>query len=306
MEIVGIWTGQSANALRMALRMTNEAFARHLGTAVRTVAKWGAQPEVVPVSELQRALDTALARASAEEQARFALLSPGVQSQRPIKADVPQQSILDSAGVEPRLTHDSAINDALHWLDSHMGWPDGEARGRVRSTLRTLNEDAIESLSRRRGNVGQTDIARALRAYYDATELTQYRFYEGLCDGARFATSVLLNPEWAGLRITLGRGNDHMALSPNTSTPDRYRLDEHAGDAAIRRLAETLTVGTRLLNAPLYRLLTVDISPNGIRGEVGVTSFVVSIRKSCGGDGLGGGLSGRAETRGSWCVICGC
>ena len=69
-EVVDIWTGQRANALRAALRMTNEAFAEKLGTAVRTVAKWNAQPDVVPVSELQRALDTTLSRASAEERAQ--------------------------------------------------------------------------------------------------------------------------------------------------------------------------------------------------------------------------------------------
>src|ERR1700691_3490375 len=78
-EVVDIWTGRRANALRAALRMTNEAFAEKLGTAVRTVAKWNAQPDVVPVAEMQRALDTTLSRASAEERARFAILSNPAQ-----------------------------------------------------------------------------------------------------------------------------------------------------------------------------------------------------------------------------------
>jgi DNA-binding transcriptional regulator YiaG len=39
MDVIQEWTGRHAHALRKALRMTNEAFAEHLGTAVRTVAR---------------------------------------------------------------------------------------------------------------------------------------------------------------------------------------------------------------------------------------------------------------------------
>ncbi len=73
-EVVDVWTGRHASALRAALRMTNEMFASTLGTAVRTVAKWNAQPQLVPVAELQRALDTELSRSPEDVQARFALL----------------------------------------------------------------------------------------------------------------------------------------------------------------------------------------------------------------------------------------
>src|ERR1039457_2195981 len=76
-EVVDIWTGRHASALRIAQRMTNEAFADTLGTAVRTVAKWNAQPDLVPVTELQRALDPELSRAPEDVQARFALLTSG-------------------------------------------------------------------------------------------------------------------------------------------------------------------------------------------------------------------------------------
>ncbi len=40
MEPVQLWTGRTACVLQAALRMTNESFAAHLGTAVRTVATW--------------------------------------------------------------------------------------------------------------------------------------------------------------------------------------------------------------------------------------------------------------------------
>lgn len=67
-----MWTGQTACALQAALRMTNEQYAAHLGVAVRTVAGWHKDPEVVPRTEIQAALDTAHERADESVQLRFA------------------------------------------------------------------------------------------------------------------------------------------------------------------------------------------------------------------------------------------
>ena len=71
-EFVSTWTGQTACALQAALRLSNDAFAQHLGVAVRTVAAWHAKPGVTPRAEMQDALDTALTRASDLVKARFA------------------------------------------------------------------------------------------------------------------------------------------------------------------------------------------------------------------------------------------
>jgi 8-oxo-dGTP pyrophosphatase MutT (NUDIX family) len=72
MEFVNDWTGQTACALQAAFRMSNDAFAEHLGVAVRTVAAWHSKPGVTPRAEIQDALDTALSRASDLVKARFA------------------------------------------------------------------------------------------------------------------------------------------------------------------------------------------------------------------------------------------
>ncbi|MFJ8822396.1 hypothetical protein ACIREE_11500 [Streptomyces sp. NPDC102467] len=56
------WTGREAIALQVALRMTNDGFAAHLGVAVRTVAAWKAKPSIVPTNELQDVLDAAYRR----------------------------------------------------------------------------------------------------------------------------------------------------------------------------------------------------------------------------------------------------
>ena len=48
MQVITSWTGGHADALRQALRMTNESFAEYLGVAARTVAYWRKNPEITP------------------------------------------------------------------------------------------------------------------------------------------------------------------------------------------------------------------------------------------------------------------
>ncbi|MFJ8202714.1 hypothetical protein [Micromonospora chalcea] len=75
MATVTTWTGQDANALRNALRMSVTAFAEHLGAARRTVAKWSSQGDkVLPRADMQAALDTVLSRATPEVRERFEAL----------------------------------------------------------------------------------------------------------------------------------------------------------------------------------------------------------------------------------------
>jgi tetratricopeptide (TPR) repeat protein len=74
MPVIAMWTGGHADLLRDSLRMTNESFAEHLGVAVRTVANWRKQPEIIPKQLMQEALDTALERAPDRAKAQFALL----------------------------------------------------------------------------------------------------------------------------------------------------------------------------------------------------------------------------------------
>ena len=53
MDAVASWDGGKADALRRALRMTNEQFAEHLGIAVRTVAYWRKNPDMAPLPATQ-------------------------------------------------------------------------------------------------------------------------------------------------------------------------------------------------------------------------------------------------------------
>lgn len=71
MTVVDQWTGRHARALQAAMRLTNEAFAEHLGVSARTVAKWRERPEMIPSPQLQEALDTSLKLAAADTKLRF-------------------------------------------------------------------------------------------------------------------------------------------------------------------------------------------------------------------------------------------
>ena len=77
MDLVNGWTGRSACALQAALRLTNEAFARKLGVAVRTVATWHERPDLTPRAEMQQLLDTLFEQAADTARARFAVLVSG-------------------------------------------------------------------------------------------------------------------------------------------------------------------------------------------------------------------------------------
>jgi hypothetical protein len=70
-DLVATWTGWHANALRQALRMTNEEFAEHLDVSVRTVVYWRTRPEMVPRQSMQQILDVALQRAPELALAQF-------------------------------------------------------------------------------------------------------------------------------------------------------------------------------------------------------------------------------------------
>ena len=71
---VPLWTGREVRALREARRMSVREFAAHLGVSDRMVSKWEAGGLTIrPRPVNQAALDTSLARASAEIRARFTL-----------------------------------------------------------------------------------------------------------------------------------------------------------------------------------------------------------------------------------------
>lgn len=257
MEVVDIWTGRSANALRVALRMTNERFAEYLGMAVRTVAKWNTHPDVVPLPEQQQALDTALSRASSEGQVRFAHLMGSTGHAHQSALVVEQQG----------------VRDALAWLDASMQWPEGEAQNRVGELLREHGEDNFQAVRYRRSAVSCSRLACAVQSHYSIPPTTAHGFYGANVNGRLHETSILTAPEWLKLGCPLRPDRENLAVvndSPQLPIP----MDERSVGYAIKRLGEIITLGTRIIDAPTYRLLSVNASPAGLTGDLGVVPFV--------------------------------
>jgi hypothetical protein len=107
-----IWTGELADALRQALRMTNESFADYLGAAPRTVAYWRKRPDMVPLSAMQQALDRALAEAPDSAKAQFALLAYGPTAPEPCSESVILRIPFDSMTSHVWTRDDSQILSA--------------------------------------------------------------------------------------------------------------------------------------------------------------------------------------------------
>jgi hypothetical protein len=111
-QVITSWTGGHADALRQALRMSNESFADYLDIGVRTVANWRKNPAIVPHPDKQALLDTAYDRASDRAKAHFAelvsRLGEGERSESSGTSGIPAERLPlhDQLGVgnyDPRL-----------------------------------------------------------------------------------------------------------------------------------------------------------------------------------------------------------
>ncbi len=192
MEPVQLWTGRTACALQAALRMTNESFAAHLGTAVRTVATWHQKPDRVPSAEMQQALDTTLERAGEGTQARFTR-NTAETGARPVPTGPPLESPAHAAEDDTATAMDdltatpsSAImtGTAETTADgSFMGWlqvahaasapPDGSDVGQIIRWYRTYEgltqQDAAARLNTTQSRLSKLE--KGTQALRDVTEL---------------------------------------------------------------------------------------------------------------------------------------
>jgi hypothetical protein len=115
-DLVATWTGWHANALRQALRMTNEEFAEHLDVSVRTVVYWRTRPEMMPRQSMQQLLDVALQRAPGLAQAQFRRLLAKRDGIEPRGAVIASASV-DPAGLTEWLTATSTSDEEIGRID---------------------------------------------------------------------------------------------------------------------------------------------------------------------------------------------
>lgn len=120
MDVVASWTGERADALRRALRMTNESFAEYLGVAVRTVAYWRDRADIVPRPAMQEILDTALARAPESARAQFHLILSERGQEHAITVATKGAAPLDAASLTSWITASNTNNAAIERIDQTM------------------------------------------------------------------------------------------------------------------------------------------------------------------------------------------
>jgi len=96
------WSGREAHALRQAMRLSIDDFARHAEVSPRSVARWAQRGEQIRLRwDVQRLLDRVLAEAGPQVQARLtALLSPS-QEQTPPPSKVDTHQTLTDALLSP-------------------------------------------------------------------------------------------------------------------------------------------------------------------------------------------------------------
>lgn len=147
MDVIEVWNGRLACALQAALRMTNEAFAAHLGIGVRTVATWHADTAIVPRAEIQQLLDSVYEKASPAVRQRFQLLTASnTQEAAPISQAPTAQALRVAIAVVMR------VEDVLmvcRRADDAAGitwqFPAGVVKPGVRPEIATVRETLAET-----------------------------------------------------------------------------------------------------------------------------------------------------------------
>ncbi|WP_345570610.1 hypothetical protein [Streptomyces plumbiresistens] len=266
MDVVEAWTGQNASALKRAFRDTNEGFAGRLGTSVRTVAAWSANPQLIPTTEIQRALDTLLFQAEDDVKVRFTLLV----GNRPTGASE-QVATVRQTPAQQRLARDPHIAAALSWLESSFIWDPRSARELVAEELAALDPRAVEAQARRLAQVTRVQAAEATRRYYRAG-FGQWRPYKARLAEQVLATTILTQDAWLDLEHDLGSGRGNFQFHP--SVRREINLSRRVAKEAARSLAESIEKGSQIVNAEIYSLTSLDVQRGVISGSVGVIDFV--------------------------------
>ncbi|GGU15050.1 transcriptional regulator [Lentzea flava] len=174
-----------------------------------------------------------------------------------------------SAEDEPRRwpREESELAVALNWLDARTGWLPGTSRSKVRARLAELDQGRFLDVGARRATVGRTALARALVDYYGV-----HGVYRATCATAEILTSIMTRAEWLDLDCPLDGSHDRLTFADDARQCSS--LEDFEGVTAASRIAESVALGVRFANLPLYRLLHVDAGHRRVRGRVGVVPFV--------------------------------
>ncbi|GDY33717.1 hypothetical protein [Gandjariella thermophila] len=180
---------------------------------------------------------------------------------------------LQIAGMTP-VNGDHSIDLAVccAWLDEHAGWLPDTSRRKVMSRLARLNTGELLDQRSSRMRTSRSQVACALSDYY-GRGCSNYVVYGARCQGEMIRTSIAARPEWLDLACQLGTDADRLTLVGKPLGAG-ITVEDAGARAAVERIIEIATLGVRVANVPLYRLLSVDAKRDSITGTVGVAPFV--------------------------------
>ena len=93
----------------------------------------------------------------------------------------------------------------------------------------------------------------------------EHGVYWAVCSDAEILTSIVTRAEWLDLACSLDGAQDRLTLADEIVGD--ARMDDVEASAAVWRLAESVALGVRFANLPLYRLLSADIGPQRVHGR---------------------------------------
>jgi transcriptional regulator with XRE-family HTH domain len=243
----------SLAAARKASGYTQESLASALEVDRSTVIRWESG-ERTPVPFVQPRLARLLGQS--REQLRALI-------------DGPDQSVVVDDFAEQVRRPSDGLAAAFDWLDQHAVWPRDATRRKVMSRVARVDAWELRDQIGRRANVSRRQVADVLSDYYRRTGVN----YRVRCAGQEIATTILSRPEWLDLACPLSAGADELRLVSATAG-EVVSVDDVGAKHAVRRLAEAVALDVRIADAPIYRLLDIDVSRGRIGGTVGLAPFV--------------------------------
>lgn len=149
-----------------------------------------------------------------------------------------------------------------HTGDRERGDTD-EAKRLVIDRGLSMSKTDLTDRQMRRSRVGRSRVADALAEYYRADD----QLYQVRSAGSVVRTSVCTRADW--LDLSCPPAGVHLELAHDAGEPEPSDTE-----AAAERLAEANALHVRLVEAPLYRLLDVEVNRGSVSGVVGLTSFL--------------------------------
>jgi hypothetical protein len=192
----------------------------------------------------------------------------------PTKSDHGRWTSEQEPAAAPELYRRGDALAAEQGIVSLGGWLPQAARLEVGKRIGVLNLGEARDRWTRLETVERSRLAHALEDYYGDATSDGGLLYAPRIDGQPVRTSVLTRPEWVSSAIALEPSTDRIELA-DVELDDVGRIEHVDGGHAMDRLAEAATLGVRITNKPVYRLLDIDVRDGVISGSVGLARLSV-------------------------------